>query len=72
MSLLYNELEKGDYVYDPDMEAYGIVEHIQDIHNVIVQYDDGGKGMYCLDPKCELFDPSLKIIKRASEISNHR
>jgi hypothetical protein len=66
--MLYKELEIGDYVYDPEMEAYGYVEHIEDIHNIIVEFDDGGKGIYCLDPKCSLFDNSLKIIKRSSEI----
>jgi len=63
--MLYNQLELGDYVYDPDMEAYGIVEDIQDIHNIIVEFDGGEKGLYCLDPKCIMFDNSLKIIKKS-------
>jgi hypothetical protein len=62
--MLYNKLRVGDNVYDPDMDAYGIVKQIPDIHNIFVEYDDGGSGLYCLDPKCEDFDPSLKIVKK--------
>jgi len=61
--MLYNQLEIGDDVYDPDMDAYGIVKEISDIHNVFVEYnDESGSGLYCLDPTCKDFDPSLKLI----------
>ena len=54
----------GDIVHDPDMEAHGIVREIEDIHNVFVEYNGGGSGLYCMDPACEDYDPSLKLIKR--------
>lgn len=66
--MLYKELEIGDYVYDPFMNAYGLVKVVEDIHNILVEYDDGGGGLYCMDPTCEEFDPSLKIIKKRSAI----
>jgi len=66
--MLYNKLDIGDYVFDPDMNEhgeYGIVREIHDIHNVFVEYEnEGGSGLYCLDPACEDFDPSLKLIKK--------
>lgn len=62
--MLYNKLKIGDYVYDPDMNTYGMVKEISDIHNIFVEYEggDGCGGLYCLDPSCDEFDESLKII----------
>jgi hypothetical protein len=60
----YNKLEINDYVYDSDMEVYGKVKNNQDIHNIIVEYEEYGGGLYCMDPNCEEFDPNLKLIKR--------
>ena len=62
--MLYNKLKVGDIVHDPDMEVHGIVREIEDIHNVFVEYNGGGSGLYCMDPACEDYDPSLKLIKR--------
>ena len=62
-NMLYNKLKVGDRVYDPSMESHGIVKDIPDIHNVYVEYDEhSGGGLYCMDPECEDFDPSLKLI----------
>lgn len=37
------------------------IEH--DIHNVEVEYLQGGLGLYCLDETCNEFDPLYIIIK---------
>jgi len=55
--MLYNKLKIKDYVYDPGLNVYGIVKEIDDIHNVFIEYEDGGSGLYCLDPSCDEFDP---------------
>jgi len=59
-----DELGVGDYVYDSSMDCYGIVRNISDIHNVFVEYEDDGSGLYCLDYNCKEFDTSLKLIKK--------
>jgi len=61
--MFYNQLKIGDSVYDKYFDAYGIVKKLDDIHNVFVEYENGGSGLYCLDPNCEEFDPELKLIK---------
>jgi len=62
--MLYDQLKFGDYIFDPFMDSYGKVISIDDIHNVFVEYDGGGGGLYCLDPECEDYDgDNLKIIK---------
>ena len=62
--MIYNQLKPGDFVYDSDMDEYGIVKEIEDIHNVFVSYENEGSGLYCLDPSCEEYDGNLKIIKK--------
>ena len=61
--MFYNKLKIGDYVYDSTFDAYGIIKEHKDIHNIFVEYDNGGSGLYCMDPTCEEFDHNLKIIK---------
>ena len=53
----------GGVVYDEFFGVYGHIIDNKDIHNILVEYDDGGRGLYCLNKKCEEFDPDLKIIK---------
>jgi len=53
----------SDYVYDSELDIYGVVKEIKDIHNIIIEYEEGGSGLYCLDPSCDEYDISLKIIK---------
>lgn len=37
-----------------DVDGYiGVVMNCDDIHNVHVEYDDGGSGLYCLDEDCD-------------------
>lgn len=42
----YYELRNGLEVYDKDFEVYGIVEDCEDPHNIIVEYENEGKGIY--------------------------
>ena len=44
-----------------DGEGYtGIVVKVEDRHNIYVEYDGGGQGIYCLVKKCEGYDPLTK------------
>ena len=63
--MLYNKLKIGMQVYDADTVVYGIVDELDDIHNVYIKFDDyGGGGLYCLDPSCDEYDGEcLKIIE---------
>jgi len=62
--MFYNKLKIGTVVYDEFFEVYGKIIDKKDIHNILVEYEDGGSGLYCLDKKCEEFDTDLKIIKK--------
>jgi len=53
---------KNKYIYDSDLEVYGKIIDDSDIHNIIVEYDNGGRGLYCLDKNCLEFDESLKFV----------
>lgn len=51
--LAYDEIKLGMKVTDAD-GAVGKVAECNDIHNVLVKYDDNaGLGFYCLDKKCK-------------------
>lgn len=45
----------------------GIVKTADDIHNIFVEYYNGGSGLYCIDPDClhlnnhEIFDPLFHL-----------
>jgi len=62
--MFYNKLEIGDHVYDKFFDAYGTVKKMDDIHNVFVEYENGGSGLYCLDSNCDEYDGALKLIKQ--------
>jgi hypothetical protein len=51
----------GSVVYDEFFGVHGHIIDNKDIHNILVEYEDGGSGLYCLDKKCEEFDPDLKL-----------
>jgi len=61
--MFYNKLKIGRVVYDEFFGVYGKIVDNRDIHNILVEYDDGGRGLYCLNKKCGEFDPDLKIIR---------
>lgn len=41
----------GAKVIDDD-DNTGVIESYEDLHNVLVKYDDGGSGLHCLVKGC--------------------
>lgn len=56
------EIKKGDRIYDSRMDVFGVVKEADDIHNVFVEFEPDGSGLYCLDPSCSEYDSSLKLV----------
>lgn len=54
--LLFEHIEVGMKVIDAN-DTIGVVKECFDIHNVLVDYLNGGSGLYCLDSECESYDP---------------
>lgn len=50
--LSYEDLEIGMEVLNSDGDI-GIVTDLECAHNILVEYDNGGKGLYCLVDNCE-------------------
>jgi len=50
----------GDPVIDGEGTTGKIIS-IENIHNVLVDYDNGGSGYYCLSRKCKRYSP-LRVI----------
>lgn len=60
VELLISDVYVGLKVIDND-DFTGLVTSCSDIHNVYVDYGDGGSGLYCLDKNCENYDPLFKV-----------
>jgi len=60
-ALLYADIQNGMKVVDNDGDI-GIVTGCEDAHNIIVEYENGGKGLHCLAEGCELFGRSLLYV----------
>ena len=55
--LLYADVKLQTKVKDTDGNI-GIIKGLDaDIHNVEVEYLNGGMGLYCLDIDCDKYDP---------------
>ena len=54
--LLFENIEVGMKVIDTN-DAIGVVKECFDVHNIQVDYLNGGSGFYCLDFQCEFYDP---------------
>lgn len=50
--LEFEELKVGMKVWDEDFQAVGKIVDCKDIHNVFVEYENGGSGLYCLKEGC--------------------
>ena len=50
--LLYADLKIGMQVMDEDGDI-GIIKECFDAHNILVEFQNGGTGFYCLAPNCE-------------------
>lgn len=59
--LQYNDLEIGMYVVDAHGDE-GVINHIEDIHNVEVVFTEGGVGLYCFADGCEY--NTIKLYKK--------
>lgn len=46
----------GDTVKDSDGTVGKVIES-SDSHNIFVQFDNGGSGLYCVVPTCNHYDP---------------
>ena len=60
-ALLYADIQKGMKVIDNDGDI-GIVTECEDAHNIMVEYENGGKGLHCLVEGCELYGRSLLYV----------
>jgi preprotein translocase subunit YajC len=59
--LLYADIQKGMKVIDNEGDI-GVITECEDAHNVIVEYENEGKGIHCLVEGCELFGRSLLYV----------
>lgn len=55
-------IEIGSRVVDINGNI-GVVLHIHDIHNIEVEYDKGGSGLYCDDIECTHYD-RLRLVQK--------
>ena len=60
--LIYADVQKGMKVID-NMGDVGIITECEDAHNVIVEYENDGKGIHCLVEGCELFGSLLFVCR---------
>jgi len=49
--LSYNSIKLDMEVYDEDLNC-GIVIYCEDPHNIIVEYKNGGQGLFCMVENC--------------------
>ena len=50
----FEDVTVGLRVYDKDFKCHGIVKDCSDIHNVHVEYEGGGSGLYCMKTPCDV------------------
>ena len=55
---LYNGMKVEDWWSEP-----GIVKECSDPHNVLIEFDNGGSSLYCMDQDCNDRD-STPIYKK--------
>lgn len=58
--LLYADIKIGMKVMDDDGDI-GIIKECDDAHNVLVEFPNGGTGIYCLVSNCEVGSSNLYI-----------
>lgn len=51
--LRYTEIQAGMKVIDDDGDI-GTITECNDAHNILVEYDNGGQGLYCLSEGCDV------------------
>lgn len=55
--LSYSEIKPNMMVKDNKGNVGKVTDTEHDIHNVEVDYLQGGAGLYCLDDNCDKYDP---------------
>lgn len=60
--LEFRDIKYGRQVIDSEGHL-GKISEIDEIHNVIVEFSDGGSGIYCLDKTCLEYDPLYISVK---------
>lgn len=55
--------EVGQQFFDEGINLGGIILDVTDLTSVIVEYEIGGLGYYCLDCNCVDFDKSVHLLK---------
>jgi hypothetical protein len=60
ITLKPTEFKIGDKVKDEEGHIGTVIE-CDDIHNIFVQFDDGGSGLFCIDRTCKEFSHLNKI-----------
>ena len=58
--LSYGDIKIGMQVMD-DNGDIGVITECEDQHNILVEYGNGGKGLYCLVEDCEEGSDNLYI-----------
>lgn len=58
--LLYADIKIGMKVIDEDGDV-GTIKECDDAHNILVEFTNGGTGLYCLVPNCEDGSDNLYI-----------
>jgi hypothetical protein len=58
--LSIEDIYNGMKVIDGD-GITGVITECSDVHNILVDYGDDGRGLYCLDNFCDDYDPLFKV-----------
>lgn len=61
--LRFEELVKGMRAFDG--EHHGTLTDVSDIHNVVLEFDNGGSALVCMDEGCPERHPSDKLFRQA-------
>jgi hypothetical protein len=68
--LLYAAIQEDMMVTDSDGDG-GIITDCKDPHNVIIEYENGGRGLHCMVEGCNLYGRSFLYERISKEQSNH-
>ena len=53
--LEFESVRSGLCIQDEDGYV-GMITSIEDIHNIHIDLDNGGSGIYCMDPTCQYYN----------------
>ena len=55
VELKYEDIQVNMKVVD-DSNNIGVIKSVFDIHNIEIEYDNGGVGIVCLDKECNMYE----------------